>query len=251
VYFRGRSITPGDHGAAPSTAIHSAATRILPDLFPHFVATQVAPAELLQLLAPELAGPSPKFLADDLGILDLDSGRFVASCAGVVPTRIRDHIQAEGDVGGTALLAHFGHPPYGYTANVVKACVAGLLRAGRIRVQPEGSAEITGFRDAGVRDLFEKDQVFRRANIFPAGDDDIGVPARNRICRFFEERLGQPLPDRENTAIADAVMTTFLPLAEQLRSVQARLNQLPGSPRGPEVLGKLTEALEKCVGSGR
>ena len=251
MYFRGRSITPGDHGAAPSTAIHSAAARILPDLFPHFVATQVAPAELLQLLAPELAGPSPKFLTDDLGILDLDAGRFVPACAGVVPTRIRDHIQAEGGVGGTALLAHFGRPPYGYTSNVVKACVAGLLRASRIRVQPEGSAEITGFRDAGVRDLFEKDLVFRRANIFPAGDDDIGVPARNRICRFFEERLGHPLPDRENTAIADAVMTTFLPLAEQLRSVQARLNQLPGSPRGPEVFGKLAEALEKCVGSGR
>jgi hypothetical protein len=71
MYFRGRSITPGDHGAAPSTAIHAAAARILPDLFPHFVATQVTPAELLQLLAPELAGPSPNFLTDDLGILDL------------------------------------------------------------------------------------------------------------------------------------------------------------------------------------
>lgn len=251
MYFRGRGITPGDHGAAPSTAIHSAAARILPDLFPHFVATQVTPAELLQLLAPELAGPSPKFLADDLGILDLDGGRFVPASTGVVPTRVRDHISAEGGVGGTALLAHFGRPPYGYTANVVKACVAGLLRASRIRVQPEGGAEITGFRDAGVRDLFEKDQVFRRAVIFPAGDDDIGVPARNRICRFFEDRLGHHLPERENTAIADAVMTTFLPLAEQLRSVQARLNQLPGSPRGPEVFEKLTEALERCIGSGR
>jgi hypothetical protein len=132
-----------------------------------------------------------------------------------------------GGVGGTALLAHFGRPPYGYTANVVKACVAEVLRASRIRVQPEGGAEITGSRD-----LFEKDQVFRRAVIFPAGDDDIGVPARNRICRFFEERLGHHLPERENTAIADAVMTTFLPLAEQLRSVPARLYQLPGSPGG-------------------
>jgi hypothetical protein len=251
MYFRGRGIAPGDHGAAPSTALASATTRILPDLFPHFVATQISPAEVLQLVAPELAGPSQKFLAEDLGILDLDAGRFVANCSGVVPTRVKDHINAEQGVGGTALLAHFGRPPYGYTANVVKSCVAGLLRAGQVRVQPEGGAEITGFRDAGVREFFEKDQVFRRSNIFPAGDDDIGVTARNRISRFFEERLGHRLPERENTAIADAVMTTFLPLADKLRSIQARLNQLPGSPSGPEAFDTLSEALEKCVGSAR
>jgi hypothetical protein len=251
MYFRGRGIDPTDYGGAPSSAIPLATTRILPDLYQHFVATQVTPAELLQLLAPELAGPSPKFLTSELGILDLDAGRFSATCSGVVPTRIADHINAEGGVGGTALLANFGRPPYGYTATVVKACVAGLLRAGRIRIQPEGGAEITAYRDAGVRDLFEKDLVFRRSNIFPAGDDDIGVPARNRICRFFEERLGHRIADRENTAIADAVMSHFLPLADRLRSVQGRLNQLPGSPRGPEVFEKLGEALERCIGSGR
>lgn len=250
MYFRGRAITPTDHGDAPSTALHSAGTRILPDLFPHFVATQVTPTEALQLLAPELAGPSPKFLPGDLGILDLDSGRYVPACSGVVPTRIAEHIRAEGGTGGTALLAFFGRPPYGYTPNVVKACVAGLLRAGKIRIQPEGSAEITGFRDAGVRDLFEKDLTFKRANIFPAGDDDIGVAARNKICRFFETRLGHQM-DREDTAIADAVMTHFLPLAERLRSVQGRLNQLPGSPAGPELFERMTEALERCIGSGR
>jgi hypothetical protein len=251
MYFRGRAIVPGEHGAAPSTAIQSATTRLLPDLYPHFVATQITPAEVLQLVASELVGPSPKFLAPDLGILDVDSGRYVATCTGVVPTRVNDHISAEGGVSGTALLAHFGRPPYGYTANVVKACVAGLLRDSRIRVQPEGGVEISGYRDAGVRDFFEKDQVFRRSNIFPADDDDITVPTRNRICQFFETRLNHPMPNRDNTDIADAVMITFMPLAEQLRSVFARLNQLPGSPRGPEILEKLAEALEKCIRSGR
>jgi len=107
-----------------------------------------------------------------------------------------------------------------------RSCVAGLLRAGGIRVQPEGSAEITGFREAGVRDLFEKDLVFKRANIFSAGDDDIGVPARNRICQFVEERLGHPLPDRENTAIADATLDGFLSRgsAPLIRPVDLRLS---------------------------
>ena len=49
---------------------------MLPELFPHFIATQVAPSELLQLVEAELSGPSPKFLTGDLGILELDSGRL-------------------------------------------------------------------------------------------------------------------------------------------------------------------------------
>ena len=168
---------------------------------PHFIATQVQPSELLQLVEAELSGPSPKFVTGDLGILELDSGRYVPSCSGVVAHRIQEHIESEGGLGGTTLLAHFGGPPYGYTANVVKACVAGLLRAGKVRLQPDGGNEITAIRDAGVRDLFEKDRAFRRATIFPAGEDDIGFQARARICKFFEERLGHRM-DREDHLIA-------------------------------------------------
>src|SRR5690606_35705291 len=108
---------------------------------------------LLQLVEPELSGPSPKFLADELGVHELDAGRFVPACSGVVPRRVEEHIEAEGGVSGTSLLAYFGGPPYGYTANVVKACVAGLLRAGKVRLQPESGSEITAIRDAGVREL--------------------------------------------------------------------------------------------------
>ena len=99
---------------------------------PSFLATVIAPSELLQLLDSELSGPSPKFLDGDLGVLQLDGGRYVPACAGVVPRRVLDYIEAEGGIGGTTLLARFGAPPYGYTANVVRACVAGLLRAASI-----------------------------------------------------------------------------------------------------------------------
>ena len=96
MYFRGRSISPQEHGATFAVALAAAATRVLPDLFPHFVATQVQPTELLQLVDAELSGPSPKFLTGELGILELDSGRYVASCGGVVPRRIQEHIESEG-----------------------------------------------------------------------------------------------------------------------------------------------------------
>ena len=246
MYFDGRAITPRDHGAAFATALLDAATKILPDLFPHFDATQVQPAELLVLIENELSGPSPKFLPDGLGILELDSGRYVPACSGAVPVRVFDKIRSEDGLSGTLLLTHFGGPPYGYTDNVVKACVAGLLRAGRIRVQPEGMAEITAIRDAGVREVFDKDRSFKRATIVPAGDDDIGVTARNRICRFFDDRLGVKL-DREDHAIADAVATHFPPQAARLRDVLARHANLPDHPDPPEELTKLQDALDKCV----
>jgi hypothetical protein len=246
IYFRGRSISPQEQGASFAAAIEATATRVLPDLFPHFIATQVQPAEVLQLVEAELSGPSPKFLTGDLGILELDSGRYVPSCSGVVVRRIQEHIESEGGLAGQTLLAHFGGPPYGYTRDVVKACVAGLLRAGKVRLQPDSGNEITAIRDAGVRDVFEKDRSFRRATIFPAGDDDIGFQTRARICRFFEERLSHPM-DREDHAIADAVAQHFPQLAHRLRSVQSRLNQLPGSPEGPTVLGNLADALEQCI----
>jgi hypothetical protein len=250
MYFRGRGISPADHGATFAVALQQAATRMLPDLFPHFIATQVQPSELLQLVGADLSGLSPKFLTGELGIIEVDAGRYVPSCSGVVVRRIQEYIESEGGSSGTALLARFGGPPYGYTPNVVKACAAGLLRASRVRLQPEGSDEITAIRDAGVRDLFEKDRDFRRATIFPAGQDDIGFQARARICRFFEDRLGARV-DREDDQIANAVVQHFPALAQRLRVVQSRLSQLPGSPEGPAALGRLGEALEKCLRNPR
>ena len=249
-YFRGRSTTPADHGDTFPKALLAMGTRVLPELYPYFVATVVAPAELMQLVEHELSGPSPKFLKAELGILDLDSGRYVASCEGVVPRRVLEHIESEGGVSGTALLAHFGRPPYGYTPNVVKACVAGLLRGGKIRIQPEGGGEITAIRDAGVRDLFEKVPDFRRATFFPAGEDDVGVPARARICKFFERELKHPM-EREDDAIADAVAQLFPAQAQRLRTVLFQLDKLPGSRAAPSQLTKLNDAFEQCVRSCR
>ncbi len=246
LYFADRSMQPRDYGAAFATALHGAGTRILPDLFPHFDATQIQPAELLVLVETDLSGPSPKFLPDGLGILELDGGRYVPACSGTVPVRVFDKIDSEDGLTGALLLSHFGAAPYGYTENVVKACVAGLLRAGRIRIQPEGLPEITAIRDAGVRDVFDKDRAFKRATIVPAGEDDIGASARNRICRFFEDRLDVKL-DREDHAIADAVSHHFPPQAARLRTVLGRLSKLPGHREPPGELVKLEEALEKCV----
>lgn len=53
IYFRGRGQAAKEYGATFAPALLTAATRILPDLFPHFVSTAIEPSELLQLLEPE------------------------------------------------------------------------------------------------------------------------------------------------------------------------------------------------------
>ena len=78
-----------------------------------------------------------------------------------------------------------------------------------------------------------RDRDFRRAAIFPAGEDDIGFQARARICKFFEDRLGHRM-DREDDQIADAVVQHFpAARADSSATSRASLSQLPGSPAGP------------------
>jgi len=246
LYFRGRAIAPADLGGAFAGALEAAGTRLLPDLYQHFVVTDLLPGELMQLLETDLTGPSTKLMTGELGILELDHGRYEPSCGGVVPKRVQDYIESEGGLGGTALLGHFGQPPYGYTPNVVKACVAGLLRSGKVRIQPEGTPEITAMRDAGVRDLFEKDRSFRRAGFFAAGDDDIGYQSRARICKFFERHLSLTV-SRQDDAIADAVANGFPAQAQRLRGVLTQLGRLPGARETPAELQRLQDALEHCT----
>ncbi len=44
----------------------------------------MTPAELAQLLEPQLSGPSHRFMSGGLGILDLDAGKYVFTCTGEI-----------------------------------------------------------------------------------------------------------------------------------------------------------------------
>ncbi len=247
IYFRGRAVPAREYGSSFTAALNTAGNRTQPDLYPNFLSTQLSPTELAQLIEPTLSAPSPKFV-DELSLLSLDAGKYVASCHGVAPQRIMEYIEHGQGVGGATLLKQFGGPPYGYVSNVVRACVAGLLRANRVRIESDSGQTLTAFRDAGVRDVFEKDRGFNRASFFPAGEGAINARDRNRICRLFDQRLGLKL-DRENDAIADAVSQHFPAQAERLRVITTRLRQLPIEGRGdelPPALAALEDALAAC-----
>ena len=234
-YFRGRELRPRDLGASFATALTALGNRVLPDLYPHYSDMAITEGELAQLLEPQLSGPSTKFLEGGLGILSLDAGKYMATCDGREPKRILQHIDEQKGLSGSVLLSHFGKPPFGYPADMVRACVVGLLRAGKIRIRPDQAPVITSVKDPGARDLFMKERSLRRADIFPARDEGVSVRDRVAICVFFQEMLDLNL-DRENDAIAEAVFQTFPAQRESLREVESRLNRLPGSPAAPQAL---------------
>ncbi|MFM8276100.1 MAG: hypothetical protein ACKN89_03735, partial [Cyanobium sp.] len=250
LYFQGRSLDPKDCGQSFGAALLAAGTQALPLLYPYFRAIQVLPAELNQLLQPELSGASSKFLPEGLGILELDTGRYVPACSGEIPRRVLQTIEDDESLEGTELLKILGSAPYGYAPGVVKACVAGLLRDGKIAIQPETGPEITARRDAGVQDLFDKDRNFRKARFSKGGDGGTSRQDRARICKLFDDLLNRDL-DREEGPIADAVSELFPDLAKRLREVQTRLSRLPGEFQEPAALSKLQTALEQCLRNPR
>jgi hypothetical protein len=244
LYFRGKPLEPRELAGTASQVLGRAAERILRDLFPHFIATRISTAEVMQLIEPELNAPSTKF-TNELGLLESEHGKYVPTCRGEVPSRILAHITTEGGATGAMLYAHFGGPPYGYAPEVVRACVAGLLRGSKLRIQSEGGDAISAARDAGVRDVLEKDRSFKSATIYPVGDDPVGLRGRARICKFFEDRLGVRI-DRENDAIADRVALEFPRQMARLREVFERLRRLPGNRPPPAALVALEGALDSC-----
>lgn len=244
LYFRGKPTEPRDVAGAAVQVLARESERTLRALFPHFIATRLSNNEVMQLIDQELNAPSPKFIGE-LGLLELENGRFIPACSGVVPRRVFEHILAEGGVTGASLYLHFGGPPYGYAPEVVRACVAALLRASKIRIQSEAGDQMSAVRDAGVRDVLEKERGFKAASIYPVGEDTVGLKGRARICKFFEDRLGVRL-DRENDAIADAVSTQFPLQMVRLREVFEQLRRLPGNRAAPAVLVSLEDALGRC-----
>jgi hypothetical protein len=249
IYFAGSSFPARELGSTFGHALSAICERVLPKVFAHFVATRVTPAEMLQLLDEQLSHPSPK-LVKELGILTLEAGKYEPTCHGVVPRRVLEYIEREKGASGASLLAAFGGPPYGYAPEVVRACVAGFLRARRIRIQPEAGQELSAVRDAGILDVFQKDRGFKNASFLPAGDTGFKPQDLARVCKFFDAHFGTKL-DREPDRIADAVSQHFLPAGARLREVLTRLQKLPGSGQVPYVLIGLQDALTKCLGLAR
>jgi Family of unknown function (DUF6079) len=248
LYFRGADTDPNDYGASFLVALAKAGSTRLPTIYSHFIDTNVTNGELEQLLQRDLSGPSVKFYADDLGILATDAGRIVPTCEGTVPRRVLELIQRDTGISGQGMLRHFSEPPYGYTTNVIKACVAGLLRARKVYMRIGDAPEVTSIVDPGVQDLFRRDRDFKQAEVYPVVGGDISPTIRAKIAELFKDVFHTPI-EPENDEIADTLDRIIQPKQRELWEVETRLNLLPGSPPTPEALTKLHRAFEDCLRS--
>lgn len=248
IYFRGRSFEKLQFGNSFATVLKRIGESVLPELYNYYVDVPITPAELKQLLQKTLSGPSSKFMADGLGILELDAGKYSPTCSGQVPSRIEQYVVDQNGIVGNVLLSHFGGPPFGYSADVMKACLAGLLRAKKIRIRPESGQEITSIQDPDVENLFTRDRDLRRAEILPKGDGGLTARDKVAICQFFSKSLGVDL-DREEEAIADAAFNYFPNQIQRLQELEYRYSRLPNRPEFPEKLDKLRTAIASCMRS--
>lgn len=248
IFFGGRHIEKQTYGNGFASLLIQLADSLMPELYSRHVNIAITTKELEQLLGPNLSGISAKFMENQLGVFELDASKYAPTCQGEVPSRIEQYVKDKKGIDGSALLNHFGGPPYGYPADVVKACLAGLLRASKIRIRPEAGNDITSVRDPGAKDLFLKDRDLKRADVLPPSGTEPTGRDRKKICNLFADKLGIVL-DRDNTTIADAVFKHFPMQARKLRELEQRYNQLPNRPALPHDLSKLQTALEKCTKS--
>jgi len=246
LYFQSRILNKDRHPASFAALAQGASEEVLPFLYPHYLDIAITDAEMKQILQPTLSGLSSKFLAGQLGLIEVEGGKYTVPCSGEIPARIANFLEQDRGATGAVLIQHFGGPPCGYAPDVVRVCVLGLLRAGKVRIQPETGNKITSVQDPGVQDMFLKDRDFKKAEIRFGGGEAIGPKDRVAICRFFEEFLRVEV-ERENEAIADAVTEHFKALAERLRELEMRLNRLPRRQALPVCLEKLHKSLEACL----
>ncbi len=249
-YFAGRAYLARDEGSTFALALHGFAERRLKELFPHYVDLLILPTELDQLLQPQLHGPSTKFFEGGLGLLTMDAGKVIPTCDGLVPRRMLDLVKRDNGLTGASLLSALGKPPCGYADDIVRATAAGLLRAGKLRIEGEQGATLTDVRDPGTQNLFTRDREFRRANFYASLDEALTQRDRNGICAVLERYLRVEL-DRENGAIADVVHERFGAQRERLRVIEGRFVRLPslvgaGARAFPPKLERLGQGLEQC-----
>lgn len=244
LYFRGKDYEAREHGTSLSTVLADVGDRAAKLLYPNPVTFRVTEGDLKFLVdSKDLAAPPPVFGEAKLGILIQDSGRYEAACTGAVPSEIMGVIREQAGITGSSLLALFGGPPHGFTSDLVRACLIGLMRGHKLRVRIPGIGELTSVRDEGARELF-KDNTLRKSEFFPNNKETVTARDKNAICKLFLEQFGKDIA-RDNDAIADAVGVHFSATREQLSEVQHLLARLPNKPQ-PKQLDRLEKALEDC-----
>jgi len=155
--------TTRQHGTTFPPSLHQRGEAIRPDLYSHYVDIRSHRVNWRNYSNPISLDRHPKFMPAGLAILDLDAAstcrRAMVRCQPVSGSTSRTRTV----LSVVSLLADFGGSPYGYSGRVIKACLAGLLRARAISHSTGCWTDITSIaRSRADADMFTKDRDFRR-----------------------------------------------------------------------------------------
>lgn len=247
LYFRGTAIKARDRGTSFELALRHLVEEHLASIYPHFAQGNLPLSkekDLVELFKPEITSPNPKFLdSGGLGLITMDAGRVTFTAHGPIATQIKDYLHGCHSCTGQVLLHAFSQAPYGYPKTVLKACLIALLRVEAIIFRDDKGNLLTSYKDPGAKDVLLQDAAFNRCEIIQNKEPEIGPREKVALARFFKDLLQLEI-QRENDALADAVFSSFQPLAKELSDVLGQMNKL--NLVIPERLIALGEALGKC-----
>jgi hypothetical protein len=207
-----------------------------PDLYPKLElgSRPVTGKEVDEILkAANLSALSPIFYDGDKGLsLVVKQGeQFAANAEAEVAKEILNYINREHAYGnkvtGKILEEHFSGIGYGWDREIVKLCLAVLLRAGSIEVTYQGR-RLRNYQDPQARAAFATVPSFRGASFSPR--ESVGLKTLTTAVQHLEDLTGEEVDIEEGAIaarfkkLAEEEIKLLLPLAA---IVQA--NRLPGS----------------------
>ena len=226
-----------EHGHGPRTL----GDELSPNSTPA-TSRSVSPGELQQIIVnTDLVGISCKFLPEGLGIFEWTTGSTcppaaVWSSSGSSARSSRNPGSASSNSSRPRWTA-LRHVP-----NVVKTCVAGLLRGSRLTIQPEGGTARPAVRDNNTQDVFEKIQLFNRGLLTSRQDRGHAPAGRSTL---LQERFQVAIEHDDHSLRTPSRPTSTPPSAACTSSIASPSSPAPSLARPPRPPGAFEDTLRR------
>lgn len=248
-YFRGNDRSPEQGSQEVGRAASKMLSQALPEVFSRFseAAARVATKDLDALMKSEnLRGLTPVFT--ELGLLSEVGGhttiRFDSGVLAEVLTFVENRNQYGETPTGKAITEGFAGEPFGWEFDVVKLCLAALVRAGQLTATSRGQTIQTMTVEAQA--TFSNNNLFRAAT-FRKESGDIEYADIVDAAEHFKDVFGREVPEINKDVVAAAIGVELRKHETPIQEVHNVLSResLPGA----EVLAEALSNIRSIVSS--
>ena len=246
IYFRGQVRSPDDDATNAKQEARRVLGSALQEIYHRFdeADRKVSDADVRALFDNEHLKDLPGCY-EDLGVVrGAGAQRRFTVDAGVAGA-VLDHVKLRASQGrspaGKELAEHFGAPPFGWPLELMKLCVAALLREGSITVTSSG-VTISSWRAPEAKVAVTGNPSFRALTVHPRSDERLSSRELRQAARILEERFGLTAPGLTEEAVAGVIQADLcnaLPTVMRIDEVLKRL-ALPGQ----ELVNRVASSLQ-------